>query len=54
MYYLTTTAKRKNAKRHIVMKSDSIEELKKIAENNINPRYIAEIYDGKWNLIYKR
>ena len=50
MYYLTTTAKRKNAKRHIAWKSDDIEYLRGRA-NNLNDCYIVEIYNGKWELI---
>lgn len=50
MYYLTTTAKRKNAKRHIVTKSNDLEYLRRIGRD-INICYITEIYDGKWNLI---
>lgn len=49
-YILTSTAKRKNAKRHIVVRSDNLEGLKKLAEN-INKRYIVELYTGNWQLI---
>ena len=52
MYILTTTAKRKNAKRHIVDKSNNIEPLRKLAQNNIDKdRYVVEIYTGKWELV---
>lgn len=51
MYYLTTTAKRKNAKRHIVIKSNDLEYLRRIGKDDINDCYITEIYDGKWNLV---
>ena len=51
MYYLTITAKRKNAKRHISNKGNDIDYLRKLGKNNINDRYIVEIYNGKWELI---
>lgn len=51
MYYLTTTAKRKNAKRHIASKGTDIEYLRNIGKNNINDCYITEIYNGKWELV---
>ena len=50
MYYLTITAKRKNAKRHIVTKSDILDKLIKLGKNRINYNYIVEIYTGKWEL----
>jgi len=50
MYYLTTTAKRKNAKRHIVRKSEDINYLKRLGRN-VSERYIVEIYNGKWELV---
>ena len=50
MYYLTTTAKRKNAKRHIVEKSKDIEYLRNLSKN-MNACYIVEIYNGKWELV---
>ena len=50
MYYLTITARRKDAKRHISKRSSSLDELRRLSEN-LNHRYIIEIYDGKWNLI---
>lgn len=49
-YILTITAKRKNAKRHIAARSVNLEGLKKLAEN-INKRYIVEVYTGNWQLI---
>lgn len=49
-YILTTTAKRKNAYRHIVARSENKEELKKLAKN-INKRYIVELYTGDWRII---
>lgn len=52
MYILTTTAKRKNAKRHICDRSNDIEKLRKLGQNNINKdRYVVEIYTGKWELV---
>ena len=51
MYYLTITAKRKNAKRHIVTKSESLDELRNLGKNNMNDEYIVEIYTGKWELV---
>ena len=50
MYILTTTAKRKNAKRHIVDKNNDIEYLRKLSKN-MNTCYIIEICNGKWELI---
>lgn len=51
MMYLTTTARRKGAKRHIVRKSNDIAYLRTLALNNIdNKRYIVEIYNGRWVL----
>ena len=51
-YILTATAKRKNAKRHIVERNSNIEHLLKLAEKNLNKdRYIVEIYNGKWELL---
>lgn len=49
-YYLTITARRKNAKRHITEKSKDLNILRQLA-NNINDSYIVSIYDGAWNLI---
>ena len=51
MYYLVITAKRKNAKRHIAMRSDNLDYLKDVGKNDINDCYITEIYDGKWDLV---
>lgn len=53
MLYLTTMAKRKNAKRHITVKSNDIEYLRKIGKENINDRYTVAIYNSKWQLIEK-
>lgn len=49
-YYLTITAKRKNAKRHITEKSKDLNILRQLAKN-INDSYIVSIYDGSWNLV---
>ena len=51
MYILTITAKRKNAKRHIVIRSESLDKLIELGKNNINDNYIVEIYTGKWVLV---
>lgn len=49
MYFLTITAKRKNAKRHIVKKG-KLEDLIKYGRS-LGDQYIVEIYDGRWNLV---
>ena len=51
MYILTTTSKRKNARRHIVTKSENLDQLRDLGKNNMNDVYIVEIYTGKWELI---
>ena len=51
MYILTITAKIKNAKRHIVTKSESLDKLRDLGKNNMNDKYIVEIYTGKWKLV---
>ena len=52
MYILTTTAKRKNGKRHITLKSNDLYHLRDIAQNNINKdRYVVEIYSCNWSLL---
>lgn len=54
MYILATTAKRKNAKRHIASKGNDLEHLRYLAQNNINKDiYVVEIYTGKWELVDK-
>ena len=51
-YILTVTAKRKNAKRHIVERNSNKEHLLKLAKENLNKdRYIVEIYNAKWELL---
>lgn len=50
MYYLVSTARRKNAKRHIDTKSEDIQHLRDLAKN-FNHKYRVEIYNGKWELV---
>ena len=54
MYYLTVTARRKDAKRRIALKGNDLEYLKRVAERNINKAYIVAICDGKWNTVWTR
>ena len=49
-YYLVTTARRKNARRHIDIRSTDIEQLRSYGKH-INKKYIVEIYNGKWELV---
>lgn len=51
MYYLTITAKRKNAKRHISSKGNDIERLRRLANNINKDYYVVELYNGKWELV---
>lgn len=52
MYYLTTTAKRENARRHIVIKGNDLDILRKVGKNNINENvYDIDIYTGKWKFV---
>lgn len=51
MYYLTIKAKRKDAKKHIAKKGHSISELAAFGYNNLNNKYIVEIFDAKWNFV---
>ena len=55
MYYVTITAKRKNGKRHIHDRFGSYDLAIKYVKqlSNLNSNYIIEIYDGRWNLVYK-
>ena len=55
MYYVTITAKRKNAKRHIYDRFESYDLAIKYAKklSYYNSKYIIEIYDGRWNPVYK-
>ena len=50
MYYLTITAKRRNAKRHIVEKSDDIDYLRFLG-GHLADKYIREIYTGGWQKV---
>lgn len=49
-YILTSTAKRKNAKRHIVAWGVDLETARRLARN-INKKYIVEVYTGNWKLV---
>lgn len=55
MYYVTITAKRKNGRRHIHERFEpydlAIKYVKKLSD--LNSKYIIEIYDERWNLVYK-
>ena len=55
MYYVTITARRKNAKRHIKAKFELDIMARKYAKrlSYLNSKYIIEIYDGRWNIVYK-
>lgn len=48
MYYVTTTAKRKNAKRHIGLKATTIWEAIYNSKGFNVDRYTVELYNGKW------
>lgn len=54
-YYITMTAKRKNAVRHIHSKvlSDNVNEVLAMATGcgNANPRYNYNVYSANWELI---
>jgi hypothetical protein len=47
-YILTYKARRKNAKRHIWGRYNTIEECRR---NATNPHYDFQIYNSKWDLI---
>lgn len=49
-YRLTTTAKRKNARRHIVAADTDIKQLERLAAI-LNDKYIKEIYTWNWQLV---
>lgn len=51
MYYLTVTAKRKGAKRHIVYKSNDLDDLIKSSSGINKKRYKVVIYSGKWKQV---
>ena len=55
MYYVTITAKRKNAKRHIQERFESYDLAIKYAKqlSDLTSKYIIEIYDGRCNIVYK-
>lgn len=53
MYYVTTTARRKNAKRHILEKTKDLQTAMEVM-NKMGDRYIIEIYTGKWELVKRR
>lgn len=46
-YILTTTVRQKNAKRHVVERSEDIEKLRDFGKR-INDRYKVDIYTGTW------
>lgn len=52
MYYLTTRTRRSNARKHkhVIEKDADINALRRLAQN-INEKYIVEIYSGSWQLI---
>ena len=51
-YILTTTAKRTNAKRHIVKRSHDYYLLESLARWSLDRKnYIVEIYTGNWELV---
>jgi len=50
MYYLTITARRKDAKRHVVTKSQSVDYLRAYG-SHLKDSYKREIYDGRWALV---
>ena len=54
MYYVTITAKRKNGKRHIQDRFESYNMALKYAKqlSDLSSKYIIEICDGKWNIVY--
>ena len=55
MYYVTITAKRKNGKRHIHERFGSYDLAIKYVKqlSDLSSKYIIEIYDGRWNIVYK-
>lgn len=50
-YILTTTAKRKGGKRHIVMRSSAYFDMLNTAKHIDKKRYVVEIYKGNWELV---
>ena len=55
MYYVTITARRKNGKRHIHDRFGSYDlDIKYVKQlSDLTSKYIIEIYDGRWNPVYK-
>lgn len=51
MFYVTLTAKRKNAKRHIQHKCNTMEEVKKWVDWYKDSPYIVGVYTGKWEKV---
>lgn len=52
IYFLTCTAKRKNARRHIVSKYGTIEEcINHPLLKTENPHQYYDLYNSKWELI---
>ena len=54
MFYVTFTAKRKNAKRHIITKYATFEEAYHFYNMMYDPRYIFEICNGRWETVEKK
>ncbi len=53
MYYITSKAKRKNAKKHIVEKVENYKDLlgRLYYWIGLNDNYIYEAYNGKWRKV---
>lgn len=51
MFYVTITARRKNAKRHIAKKCQTFESAIYFA-HMLNPSYIIEIFSGDWKKVF--
>ena len=53
MYYITSKAKRRNAKRHIVEKVKNFEDVGFRLRRwcMLNNKYIYEVYNGNWELV---
>lgn len=54
MYYVTITARRKNGRRHIQGRFESFDLALKYVKrfSYLNSKYIIEICDGRWNIVY--
>ena len=48
MYYVTTTARRKNGKRHIAEKTNDLNKAIETMERINKKYYIVELYNGRW------